>query len=683
MLCCIFHPSQLLLISGGDDSQIKIWDLISKTCVATLQAHFSAVTSLSISDDGWTLLSGGRDGVVVLWNLKDYAKVATIPIYEAVECVAALPNDMIPSTNGILFATGGEKGVVKCWRSDTAKCISKDLPGMPKASAAGSIVELCVTSPGHPFSIAAATQDCRVLLLEFEKSNIGLYRQFIGNNDEVTDLRFITGNDRLAVATNSEHVHIFDTNTLGCLDTLSGHKEAVLGLDYLENCHGRKLVASGSKDTTVRVWDVTESSQASCIGMGTGHVSAVTAVAFCRKPDSNFLISGGADKLLRVWDISNLGNSKRTGTLPVISAIPAHEKDINAVCVAPNDQLVASGSQDRTIKVWKLPDLTPVHVFRGHKRGIWSVAFSPVDQALVSASGDKTVKLWNLKDGSCLRTFEGHISSVLRVNFLSAGAQVMSSGADGLMKLWNIRTAEAIATFDAHEDKVWALALGDDQGDIAASGGSDGSIAIWKDCTKADKAIAAKEAEAIAIQEQELENAVYDGQWQQAASIAIDMGKPGQLLNVVKKAMSFTKDSGNSILAEVVKSLESDQLKKTLEYCREWNAHSKNCSCAQAMLYAIFSENSKQELLSIQGFDGILEGIEAYTNRHRSRVDRLIRSSYILDYILSVMGALTPVMADDTFERNKKQDIINPEEYSIRESTKKEKQPKRKRKNAP
>ncbi len=63
VLSCIFHPSQLLLVSGGDDSQIKIWDLISKTCVATLQAHFSAVTSLAISEDGWTLLSAGRDGV--------------------------------------------------------------------------------------------------------------------------------------------------------------------------------------------------------------------------------------------------------------------------------------------------------------------------------------------------------------------------------------------------------------------------------------------------------------------------------------------------------------------------------------------------------------------------------------------------------------------------------------------
>jgi WD40 repeat protein len=55
------------------------------------QAHFSAVTCLALSPDGWLLLSGGRDKVVVVWDLRNSSKVATIPVYEAVEgvCVRA------------------------------------------------------------------------------------------------------------------------------------------------------------------------------------------------------------------------------------------------------------------------------------------------------------------------------------------------------------------------------------------------------------------------------------------------------------------------------------------------------------------------------------------------------------------------------------------------------------------
>ena len=724
VLCCIFHPSQLLLVSGGDDSQIKIWDLISKTCVATLQAHFSAVTSLSISEDGWTLLSAGRDGVVVQWNLKNYARVATIPVHEALEAVVALPsgsgrggaND---KDDPLLFATGGEKGSVKIWNSTTARCISEELPSMPTPTEAGSIVELANAGVGSPYDLVAATQDCRMMLLQVggspgdggntdsarsvskrkgkkkgkkelasssaerrqqEQKHIGLFRQFIGNNDEVTDLKFSSGGSRLAVSTNSEHVHVYDSKTLGCLDTLTGHTEAVrvwfclvlayspahcltltlplqvLSLDCVQRADNH-LLASGSKDNTVRLWDVSNVPEAkgSCLAVGTGHVSAVTAVAFSNS--GNFLLSAGADKLMRAWDVSGVftGSSRskvnntartkdnndsenRPRPLPVLAAIPAHDKDINAVCVAPNDQLVASASQDKTIKVWRMPNLTPVCVLRGHKRGVWSIAFSPVDQAIASASGDKTLKLWNIKDGSCLRTFEGHVASVLKVQFLSAGTQLLSAGADGLIKLWNVRTAECIATFDAHEDKIWALALGDSEGNVAASGGSDGSVAIWKDSTDADRENALKEAETEAMREQELENAVYDEKWEEAAGLAIDMGRPARLLAVIKRAMEL-EDPG-AVLVSVAKSLDQQQLKTTLEYCREWNAHSKNCGCAQAMLHAILSEHSPEQLLAVPGFDGIADGIEAYTKRHRSRVDRLIRSAYVVDFILGGMGML-------------------------------------------
>lgn len=713
VLSCIFHPSQLLLVSGGDDSQIKIWDLISKTCVATLQAHFSAVTSLAISEDGWTLLSAGRDGVVVLWNLKNYARIATIPVHEALESVVALPNRAStgPSpggsdaeSHGLLFATGGEKGAVKVWSSSTSRCISEELPSMPGPTEAGSIVELATACADSPYDLVAATEDGRVLLLSLlsapadgargadtvtqdsdedirkkkrktngkkQKTNtppaaamkklMGLFRQFIGNNDEVTDLKFSSNGSHLAVSTNSEHVHVYDSKTLGCLDTLTGHNEAVLSLDCTRKSVGSEsamdLLVSGSKDNTVRLWDISNvpHEKGSCLAVGTGHVSAVTGVAFSASGD--FLVSSGADKLLRVWDVARVLNTRiqrlksvTSGAspdempLPALAAIPAHDKDINAVCISPNDQLVASASQDKTIKLWRMPDLTPVTVLRGHRRGIWSIAFSPVDQAIASASGDKTIKLWNIKNGSCLRTFEGHVASVLKVQFLSAGTQLLSAGADGLVKLWNVRTAECIATFDGHEDKIWALALGDRDGDVVASGGSDGSIAVWKDSTEADRETAMKEAETETLREQELDNAVYDQNWVEAAQIAIAIGRPGRLLSVVRRALEL--DDADAILLTVAKSFDEEQLKKTLEYCREWNTHSKNCGCAQAILHAILSEHSPDKLLAIPGFDGIADGIEAYTRRHRSRVDRLIRSAYVVDFILGGMGMLLDFLDD-------------------------------------
>lgn len=81
-------------------------------------------------------------------------------------------------------------------------------------------------------------------------------------------------------------------------------------------------------------------------------------------------------------------------------------QDVNSVAVSPNDKLLASGSQDRTAKLWSLAgegNVGLLGVFRGHRRGVWAVCFSPVDQVLATSSADGTTKLWSLQDFSCLK----------------------------------------------------------------------------------------------------------------------------------------------------------------------------------------------------------------------------------------------------------------------------------------
>jgi U3 small nucleolar RNA-associated protein 13 len=674
------------LATGGDDSQVRVWDLVSKTCVATLQAHFSAVTSLSISPDGWTLLSGGRDGVVIAWSLRDYSKIATIPVYEALEGVVAVPSAMCNAPSSIVcFATGGEKGITKLWRSDTGKCVFDTTPveaGLP--TTAGGIVELRATPPGKirpAGGLLAATQDCRLLFLKSaetaEKSKnsslLSFDRQLIGNNDEVTDLRFIssatstsTTPSHIAVASTAEHIRLFDVASLSCQATLAGHTEAVLCLDSFRLKSGKTLLASGSKDNTVRVWlpleesknNNQESGGGKCLAVGTGHVGAVSAVAFARR-SGNFIVTGGSDKLLKVWDISSLSldggggngivegkNENSVAPLQALAAVAAHMKDINAVAVAPNDSVVASASQDRTVKIWQLPSLVPLLTLKGHKRGVWSVAFSPVDKAVATASGDKTIKLWSLADGACLRTFEGHVASVLRVDFLSSGTQLLSAGGDGLLKLWNLRTTECVNTFDAHDDKVWALTLGGNSGEIAASGGADGGVVIWEDCTATDAQDAAKDQEVTLLREQQLSNAMHTRNWKKAAGLAFEMKHPGRLLAVIKSAYQGGQDTGEGILRTVVADLDSEKLRQCLEYCREWNTNGRTCFAAQAILGAVLREHSPTELVTIPGVGALLEAIEAYTRRHFARTDRLLRSTFVVDYVLGAMNVLTPANDD-------------------------------------
>ena len=206
-------------------------------------------------------------------------------------------------------------------------------------------------------------------------------------------------------------------------------------------------------------------------------------------------------------------------------------QDINIVSVAPNDSLIASGSQDKTVKLWKSTDLSLKATLKGHRRGVWDCQFSPFDRVLATSSGDRTIKLWSLGDYSCVRTFQGHAASALRVRFLSGGLQLVSSGADGLVKLWTIRTNECEATMDGHTDKVWALDISTD-GKTLVSGGADSRIVVWEDTTQAvEEAKRATEEQTI-IMEQNLANHLRHKEFEQALEIALELEKPMQALKV-------------------------------------------------------------------------------------------------------------------------------------------------------
>ena len=106
------------------------------------------------------------------------------------------------------------------------------------------------------------------------------------------------------------------------------------------------------------------------------------------------------------------------------------------------------------LQTWRLPSLVQHLTLTGHKRGIWSAVFSKLEQVVATGSGDKTIKLWSLSTGACLRTFQGHTSSVLKLYYLPSGLQVSSFAFISLQILWPKRQYSISALAVSWEQNV-------------------------------------------------------------------------------------------------------------------------------------------------------------------------------------------------------------------------------------
>lgn len=198
---------------------------------------------------------------------------------------------------------------------------------------------------------------------------------------------------------------------------------------------------------------------------------AVRAVAF--SSDGELLAAGSSNGEIYVWRVIDCR---------LIANFKAHSGNIQTLAFSPINNYLISGSTDRLIKLWRIADSECLWVGQGHEEWVWSVSFSSDGSFVCSSCGDQTLRLWSVETGKCLQVLHGHNSSV-RAMSLSPDKKILASGGgDCLIKLWRIESDYSVVELEkleGHSGWVQTLTFNAD-GSVLASGGEDGTIRLWR-----------------------------------------------------------------------------------------------------------------------------------------------------------------------------------------------------------
>ncbi|HEY9643535.1 MAG TPA: serine/threonine-protein kinase [Coleofasciculaceae cyanobacterium] len=259
-------------------------------------------------------------------------------------------------------------------------------------------------------------------------------------------------------------VKVWDLNTGEVPNTLNdGHTAPIRSLSLSGD---GQLLASGSADQTIKIWDMTAGKLLQTLK---GHTAPVWSVALSQ--DGKTLVSGSQDNTIKIWDVP-------TGT--VRHTLTEHTDVVYSVALSPDGKTIVSGSQDFTVKIWNAETGELIRTLsqpEGHRDTVRAVAISPDGKQLASASWEKNVKLWNLQTGKLLRTYEGHTDKVVTVAFINN--QTIASGSlDKTIRIWDTQSEKFQEIRDAHSDWILSVAVRADQ--TLVSAGADKTIKLWQ-----------------------------------------------------------------------------------------------------------------------------------------------------------------------------------------------------------
>ncbi|MGL5810671.1 MAG: WD40 repeat domain-containing protein [Nocardioides sp.] len=460
-----------LLVSGGEDGLVRLWDLKSRTLTRTLSGHTGWVHSVAISPDSSLVASAGEDNVIRLWAVADGSQIGVLPgHHKRIRSLAFVERSAE-------LASGAEDGLIKFW----------DLSSLTLArqmtTRGVGIWSISLSEDGS--MVAASGEDEYVRLLDVPTGEL-LDEKALHSN-WVRAVRF-RSRDELVSAAADGTARLWDTSNreldpAGVLDAdaerlraLAVHAGEVItaGENATITAHGASPqqvgmpasvnwiravtstpygVAAGCEDGGIRLWNPGDDTlELIAAGRDTTWAAAFT---------ERGIAMGGADGKIRVHD-ANTGATA--------SALPAGTGRVWAL--ASSGSYVAGACGDGRLRVWH--DHQLVHEFNDDVTLTWAVQISQDATLMAASDTNGHVRVWTLPDGRLVWDHDAAAGRVRSLSISASAGLIAAAGGDGTVRMWTLAEGEEretikvpgwarTVTFDRLGER---LAIGTGTGDI-------------------------------------------------------------------------------------------------------------------------------------------------------------------------------------------------------------------------
>jgi WD40 repeat protein len=260
-------------------------------------------------------------------------------------------------------------------------------------------------------------------------------------------------------------VHKHTSALTGCLS----RRDVLRGLAGLMISVGLEGCAQALSSPSAIVPSPTPRPHGSVLRTYHGYTDRVTSVAW--SPNGKYIASGSLDKTARVWAVNPGDHSQ-----PFIYR--GHTAGVQTVAWSPDSNRVVSGSLDKTVQVWDALTGEHVALYHEHTGAVNSVAWSPDGKYIASGSADGTVRIWDVTTGKQMYVYRGHQASVNSIVWSPDSQRVASGASDKTVQILNATSGNHLYTYHGHKDIVSSVSWSPD-GKYIASGSWDKTVQVW------------------------------------------------------------------------------------------------------------------------------------------------------------------------------------------------------------